>query len=663
VFAVRGRQIVVAGAFTVRRGSRGTRRRSVAIAGAPIWPLLPAVGQMWLREQVRQPRKLVLGQAVPEEQGGRPTVTLLEVVERLEHVLRRTVDDGRGRAPVDEVLVGDFGGKQFGRQRVVAGDDVGWHVDRGEDEGDRHAGPVLARGTADDGREGTGLEERPNDLDELRSANVEHEPVDVCQALPRPRVLVEQRDVPVPDGVGGAEHARVFVELARPAQIDDLAEAERDQLCLRCRGQPVECVGSEQRPPPGAEAVSGRVATDVAQVARAREPDVAIERDVGVPVAIAGGSRHGPSLRGFGGIGDNDRTVRASRIPVLLLATAALAVAACDGATGPSPTARPGTPAATVPQATPRATEATPATSAGDPVLSIREYKVPAGSHPHDVAPAAEGGVWYTGQRNGTLVSLDPSTGEVREIPLGAGSAPHGVIVGPDGAPWITDGGLNAILRVDPRTFEVRSFPLPSGAVNLNTATFDRPGVLWFTGQGGVYGRVDPADGVVRVFDAPRGRGPYGITTTPGGDVWYASLAGNHIARIDTATGEATVVEPPTAGQGARRVWSDSRGRLWVAEWNAGQLGMHDPATGEWREWRLPGDDPQAYAVYVDDRDIVWLTDFGANAIVQFDPATEQFTSIALPDANAAVRQLLGRPGEVWGAESGLDRLVVVTER
>jgi virginiamycin B lyase len=26
------------------------------------------------------------------------------------------------------------------------------------------------------------------------------------------------------------------------------------------------------------------------------------------------------------------------------------------------------------------------------------------------------------------------------------------------------------------------------------------------------------------------------------------------------------------------------------------------------------------------------------------------------------VRQLLGRPGEVWGAESGVDRLVVVKD-
>jgi virginiamycin B lyase len=90
-------------------------------------------------------------------------------------------------------------------------------------------------------------------------------------------------------------------------------------------------------------------------------------------------------------------------------------------------------------------------------------------------------------------------------------------------------------------------------------------------------------------------------------------------------------------------------------------VAVHDPASGSWQEWPLPGDDPMAYAVFVDDRDVVWLTDFGGNSIVRFDPATEAFDSVVLPDADAAVRQLHGRPGEVWGAESGLDRLVVVT--
>jgi virginiamycin B lyase len=295
----------------------------------------------------------------------------------------------------------------------------------------------------------------------------------------------------------------------------------------------------------------------------------------------------------------------------------------------------------------------------------VREFRVPAGSHPHDVAPARDGTVWFTAQASGHLGRLDPKTGPTRLIALGEGSAPHGVIVGPDGAPWITDGGLDAIVRVDPRTLRVRRFALPADhtGANLNTATFDRAGRLWFTGQSGVYGSVDPGSGRVRAFTAPRGPGPYGIATTPGGQVWYASLAGSHIARIDTASGRATVAQPPTADQGARRIWPDSRGRLWVSEYNAGRLGRYEPRTRRWREWRLPGDGSHPYAVYVDDRDIVWLTDFGTDSIVRFDPGAERFTTIRLPTRNAAVRQLLGRRGEVWGAESAADKLVVLRTR
>ena len=313
---------------------------------------------------------------------------------------------------------------------------------------------------------------------------------------------------------------------------------------------------------------------------------------------------------------------------------------------------------------TPSATAAATATArSGGAQPRLEEFDVPDGSRPHDVAPAAEGGgVWYTAQGAGALGFLDPSTKKTKHIDLGDGSAPHGVIVGPDGAPWITDGGLNAIVRVDPESEQVRTFPLPGdrAGANLNTASFDGDGVLWFTGQAGIFGRLDPDDGRVEVFDAPGGTGPYGITTTPDGDVYYASLAGSHIARIDTETNEPERIDPPTAGQGARRVWSDSRGDIWVSEWNVGKLGRYQPERDEWKEWDLPGDNPMAYAVYVDDEDIVWVSDFGANALQRFDPETERFTTLELPSPGADVRQILGRPGEVWGAESGVDKLVVV---
>src|SRR5687768_10997515 len=307
------------------------------------------------------------------------------------------------------------------------------------------------------------------------------------------------------------------------------------------------------------------------------------------------------------------------------------------------------------------------------PTVTMQEYPVPAGTHPHDVACAGqtpEAGIWFTAQATGHLGWLDPLTEAVQLIPLagpGQRSSPHGVVVAPDGGAWVTDGGLNAIVRVDPISHEVRRFPLPSsrGNANLNTAAFDARGLHYFTGQNGVYGRLDPANGEMQVFDAPRGRGPYGICATPAGQVYYVSLAGSHLAWIEPESGAARVIQPPTPNQGARRVWSDSRGRLWISEWISGQLSRFEPSpenptAGEWRMWKLPGARPMAYAVYVDDLDHVWVTDFGANALVRFDPESETFESFPHPRPNAAVRQLLGRQGEVWGALSAQDKLVLM---
>lgn len=295
--------------------------------------------------------------------------------------------------------------------------------------------------------------------------------------------------------------------------------------------------------------------------------------------------------------------------------------------------------------------------------VTVQEYRVPGGHRIHDVwADAApDGPVWFSAQGSGHLGILDPKSGKVQLVALGPGSAPHGVIAGPDGAPWLTDGGQNAIVRVDPRTRAVKLWKLPASAgyANLNTAIFDAKGVHWFTGQSGIYGRLDPRSGDMQVFKAPKGRGPYGIHATPEGVVYYASLAGSHIARIDGASGAATVIEPPTPRQGARRVWSDSNGDIWVAEWNSGNLSRYQPKSGRWSTWKAPGEGAQLYAVYVDETDKVWVSEWAAQAMLRFDPATEKFESFKSSSAYANVRQIHGRKGEVWTPESAADKIVV----
>jgi virginiamycin B lyase len=301
--------------------------------------------------------------------------------------------------------------------------------------------------------------------------------------------------------------------------------------------------------------------------------------------------------------------------------------------------------------------------SAAHAQVAVKEYAVPWGHGIHDVWAAGEPGgpVWFSAQRSGELGILDPKSGAVQFIALGRGSAPHGVIAGPDGAAWLTDGGQNAIARVDPATRAVRLWKLPSSAsyANLNTAAFDGAGIHWFTGQSGVYGRLDPKTGAMKIFDAPRGVGPYGMQATPQGVVYFASLAGSYIARVDSASGAATVIEPPTRRQGARRVWSDSKGNVWVAEWNSGNLSRYSPSSGRWSTWRAPGEAPRLYAVYVDDTDRVWASEWSAQVMLRFDPRSEKFETFRSSSGTANVRQIHGRRGEVWTPESAADKLVV----
>ncbi len=123
------------------------------------------------------------------------------------------------------------------------------------------------------------------------------------------------------------------------------------------------------------------------------------------------------SLEYNGAVGPVFRT-----LPSLFATLLFVASASCSGddsETLPTPAATGTDAPISQPVTGPTATPAPPA----EPELSA--YPIPSGSRPHDVAPAADGGVWYTAQGSGELGWLDPDTGEVRQIPLGAGSAPH----------------------------------------------------------------------------------------------------------------------------------------------------------------------------------------------------------------------------------------------
>ena len=279
--------------------------------------------------------------------------------------------------------------------------------------------------------------------------------------------------------------------------------------------------------------------------------------------------------------------------------------------------------------------------------------------------PAPDGGVWYTGQHDGTLGHLDPATGDVRDDParcrVRAARRHHRA----------------GRRRLDHRRRPERDRPgrcrrptrsRPSRCrrtgrgANLNTAVFDTDGILWFTGQTGIYGRLDPATGAMEVFDAPEGRGPYGITATPSGDIWYASLAGSHIAH-----------DRPGDRRGDDRRAADAEpGRP------PGLVRLPRPDLGQ-RVGRRPGRRPRPGDRRVEGVAAPRRRAAGLRRLRRrprhrladrlrrerdrpIRPVDRDVRLRRAAERDAAVRQLLGRPGEVWGAESARDKLVLVTE-
>src|SRR5207237_618929 len=165
----------------------------------------------------------------------------------------------------------------------------------------------------------------------------------------------------------------------------------------------------------------------------------------------------------------------------------------------------------------------------------IRAFAARPGSGLHDVACNADGTVWITGQRDGTLNLLDPRDGGLKALSLGTGAAPHGVVVGPDGAAWVAEGGQNAIARATgtPRIGEPPT--LQQGARRVWS---DSQGRLWVSEwNSGNVSLHDPRDGSWKKWKLP-GERPrcYAVYVDERDAVWLTDFSANAILRFDPKT-------------------------------------------------------------------------------------------------------------------------------
>jgi len=223
------------------------------------------------------------------------------------------------------------------------------------------------------------------------------------------------------------------------------------------------------------------------------------------------------------------------------------------------------------------------------PAGPVAYYEVPRGAHPHDVAPRRTARSGTPRKVRARSASFDPKTGKVKQISLGQVRRRMVSSSAPIARPGSPKAGRTPIARFDPASKVVKCFPLPKEFpdANLNTATFDRKGILWFTGQNGVYGRVDPATAGRGLERRRRAPAAYGITTTlKRARSGYASLAGDPSRQDRHRGGDVAVVPPPPQGRrpGAASVGTP-RGCCGWSFWNSGRsrpLRSHQQGLGKY---------------------------------------------------------------------------------
>ena len=224
---------------------------------------------------------------------------------------------------------------------------------------------------------------------------------------------------------------------------------------------------------------------------------------------------------------------------------------------------------------------------------TVKHYKLPTSTDPHDVTTASDGNVWFTVQgafdpvtflTPGSVARVTPR-GDITEFAVCDTCITNDIVEGPDGILYISDndgqlrrltilgevlssipvgGGspLDGIAADSTSIWFADFFNNRVGRYNVFAAEGQDPftfypaggvgdvavagdGTVWFTGSNAI-GEIDPAVGVVSL--TPLSAEGARIAIAPNGTVWVTEIFADLIARLTpSASGSHNLVEFPTA--------------------------------------------------------------------------------------------------------------------
>jgi virginiamycin B lyase len=267
---------------------------------------------------------------------------------------------------------------------------------------------------------------------------------------------------------------------------------------------------------------------------------------------------------------------------------------------------------------------AMPAADAAAGLGTVKEYRLPTTTDPHEATTASDGNVWVTvegafdpatGITPGSVASVTPR-GDITEFAVCDGCVTNDLVQGPDGIIYISDndgqlrrittsgevlsaispcgevfcdplGGVaadstsvwfadffnNRVGRFDVSTAGFTFFP----AAGVSDVAVAPDGTVWFTGSAEI-GQIVPAVGVVSLTSlSAEGAG---ITVAPNGTVWVTEAFADLVARLTpSGSGPHQLTEFPTPDGGVPRgIAAAPDGNVWFTQNLRGNIARITPA-------------------------------------------------------------------------------------
>jgi virginiamycin B lyase len=170
------------------------------------------------------------------------------------------------------------------------------------------------------------------------------------------------------------------------------------------------------------------------------------------------------------------------------------------------------------------------------------------------------------------------------EAPRPPQAASYDVAVDNEGMVWFSQVAMGTLVKLNPSTGEIKSIR-PEGAVSIRGITVDPQDNLWFGDfHGHRFGKLNVKTGEVKFYQPPTPNATaYGVSYNPvDGNIWYGDMSGNNVTRFNPRTEKFTEYRIPRQPDHAyeRFIGADAKGRVWFTEYFGDRIGFVDP-TGE----------------------------------------------------------------------------------